>query len=297
MKEYRPHKRTPKPSQEDLQETKVSYSLSGKRIVENRRRSVKDRGPIATILSNRIVLAVLAVIFVVGVLAASDAYENPDFAKVLNLELGYDETPIDFDKYAAEDENFTVTEKTIKEDSKKINVKGETKWDHYRHVAKNALDYYNLDKAWTNVILAMIRVESNGNENIDNQSDIMQTAEGDGKGVLYNGVPGKGVRAGTPEASIYAGVLEFSHCIGDFEKYLGRTPSPTDENDIALLTQGYNYGHQGWFSWLKNNGITTWDLDNSQMYQNRIDGLGTANHGKKCKAAYEDFVEEYGEKA
>lgn len=173
-------------------------------------------------------------------------------------------------------------------DNAEVNLKGETKWDHFRHVAQDALKHFGLDTAWSNTVLAMIRIESDGDIYVDDLQDIMQAKEGE-TDIVTDGIPGK-CRGGTPESSIYAGVCELSHCISDFKEFLGRDPSPTNESDIALLTQGYNYGHRGWFTYLGNNGITEWSLEASEAYQSSVGGIGTANHGYKCQQAYKDFA-------
>lgn len=174
-------------------------------------------------------------------------------------------------------------------DDDEVNLKGETKWEHYRHVAEDALKSNGLDKKWANTILAMIRVESDGDIYVDDEQDIMQAKEGEAGDIVRDGLPGK-CRGCTPESSIYAGVSEFSSCISDFREYLGHDPSPDNESDIALLTQGYNYGHRGWFMYLGDNGISEWSLEASENYQSSIGGLGTANHGYKCQQAYKDFA-------
>ncbi|MDO4501671.1 MAG: lysozyme family protein [Coriobacteriia bacterium] len=166
---------------------------------------------------------------------------------------------------------------------------GDNTW---RTVAMNAEYYFDVDAGWTDTVLAMIKVESDGDIYIDDQGDIMQTAEGDGSKYLYNGVPEKGVEAGTPEASIYAGVFELRECIRDFRKYMGRDPNPKDEDDVGLIAQGYNYGHAGWFRYCRNNGVDAWSLDASQDYQNQIGGVGTANHGGKVQQAWNQIREE-----
>ena len=102
------------------------------------------------------------------------------------------------------------------------------------------------------------------------------------------------VVGGDRKGNIYAGTYEFSLCINDFKKYLGRKPVPDDLNDIALLAQGYNYGHLGWFNWLADQGVDTWTLEASKAYQERIDGLGTANHGQKIMDTYKRIVGEQG---
>ena len=165
----------------------------------------------------------------------------------------------------------------------------EKQWqhDHYwQTTVEAAEDYYGVDRAYTALILTMIQVESDGNVDVDKRHDILQTYEGDGKKILLKGVKKQGVTGKTPQASVYAGTYELSLCIDDFKSYLGRDPQPGDLNDMALLAQGYNYGHLGWFKWLKKRGIDTWTLEVSERYQKRIDGLGTANHGQKIMDTY-----------
>lgn len=173
----------------------------------------------------------------------------------------------------------------------------QSQWEHdhyWQSTVEAAEDYFGVSKKYTAAILTMIQVESDGNVDVDKRHDILQTYEGDGKKYLMKGVKEEGVAGKTPEASIYAGTYEFSLCIKDFKKYLGRKPAPDDLNDIALLAQGYNYGHLGWFSWLADQGIDTWTLEVSKAYQERIDGLGTANHGQKIMDTYKRIVGEQG---
>lgn len=165
----------------------------------------------------------------------------------------------------------------------------EKQWQHdhcWQQTVEAAEGYYGVDSRFTAAILTMIQVESDGNVDIDKRHDILQAYEGDGKKILLKGIKKQGVKGKTPEASIYAGTYEFSLCIEDFKAYLGRDPQPDDLNDVALLAQGYNYGHLGWFKWLKKRGIDTWTLEASEKYQRRINGLGTAIHGQKIMDTY-----------
>lgn len=165
--------------------------------------------------------------------------------------------------------------------------------DHYwQATVEAAEDYYGVDRSFTTAILTMIQVESDGNVNVDKHHDILQALEGDGKKILLKGVKKQGIKKNTPEASIYAGTYEFSLCIADFKKYMGRDPVPDDLNDVALLAQGYNYGHLGWFKWLKHNGIETWTPEVSKQYQAKINGLGTATHGQKIMDTFPRIAEE-----
>ncbi len=165
--------------------------------------------------------------------------------------------------------------------------------DHYwQSTVEAAEDFYGVDRAYTTAILTMIQVESDGNVDIDKHHDILQALEGDGKKILLKGVKKQGIKGNTPEASIYAGTYEFSLCIADFKKYLGRDPVPDDLSDVALLAQGYNYGHIGWFKYLKRNGIELWTLETSEAYQQKINGLGTATHGQKIMNTYPRIAEE-----
>lgn len=169
----------------------------------------------------------------------------------------------------------------------------QSQWEHdhlWQPTVEAAEDYFDVDKRYTAAILTMIQVESDGNVDVDKYHDILQTYEGDGKKYLLKGVRSEGVKDKTPEASVYAGTYEFSLCIRDFKDYLCREPDPADPNDLALLAQGYNYGHLGWFSWLASEGIDTWTLEVSQVYQKRIDGLGTAIHGQKIMDTYQRII-------
>lgn len=174
---------------------------------------------------------------------------------------------------------------------KKVTTKNETGLEHWSHIAREALNYYQLDESWYYLILAMIKVESNGNVGIDIREDIMQAWEGDGKSIVVGGVPQKGIEGGTPESSIYAGAFELSECAKDFTEAFGRPPRPDDRDDVGLLAQGYNYGHRGWFKYCAKRGIDTWSLDASSSYQSSIGGVGTAGHGGKVQAAWDQFRE------
>lgn len=152
-----------------------------------------------------------------------------------------------------------------------------------------------LDTGWTNHILALMQVESGGNTDVHSvrgvANDIMQAAEGQGGHWIYEGSTEFGFEPQTPQASIHAGVEEFMACIASYEKYLGRSPSITSSNDLGLLTQGYNYGHVGWFSWLAKNGYNEYSVEISRKYQSEVmGGAGTANHGQKCMDAYAEAM-------
>ena len=169
----------------------------------------------------------------------------------------------------------------------------QSEWEHdhqWQQTVEAAERYFGVDARYTAAILTMIQVESDGDIDVDKYHDILQTYEGDGRKYLLKGVKGEGVKGKTPEASVYAGTYEFSLCIRDFKDYLGRDPVPDDVNDIALLAQGYNYGHLGWFSWLASEEIDTWSLEVSEAYQKRINGLGTAIHGQKIMDTYQRVV-------
>ena len=160
--------------------------------------------------------------------------------------------------------------------------------DHvWEQTVKDAENYHGVDSKYTDLALAMIQVESSGDVNVDDYHDVMQAREGDGGSLLIDGLPDIGISACTPEASIYGGVLEMRNCLADFEQYMGRSADPASSNDMALVAQGYNYGHLGWFMWLSANGITEWSLEASEQYQQTIGGIGTANHGGKIIEAYE----------
>lgn len=259
-----------------------------------RRPSVHERNAVRAAHHNRRLIGVSALIaFLMSATFILWSSDTPVYGLYLdNVEQIFADpkaTPAKASKTKASRE--TAKKKTAESQfDEYVTTKNETGREHWTHVAKEALAYYDLDQDWYSLILAMIKVESGGDVAIDVREDIMQAWEGDGKKIISQGVAQKGIRGGTPEASIYAGCYELSLCIADYKKYLGREPRVGDLDDVGLLAQGYNYGHRGWFKWCGKNGITSWSLGDSQAYQNSIGGIGTASHGGKVQKAYGQFA-------
>ena len=169
-------------------------------------------------------------------------------------------------------------------DSLRESLTGRSKW------ANDVIDaeqYYGVDVSFSKLILAMIQVESGGDENVDAYGNIMEIDPGAGQpySILINGVPDAEIAGCTPQASIFAGISIVAECIPAFADTLGWEPDATNLNDCALLAQGYNYGYEGWFAYCANNGITQWSLEASSAYQAMMGGIGTANHGQKIMDA------------
>ena len=122
----------------------------------------------------------------------------------------------------------------------------------------------------------------------------MQAAEGAYGKIVKKGSKKYGVRAQTPEASIYAGALEFKANLKLWRDYLdGITPNDSDK--IQLVVQGYNFGADGWHSWCKKNGITAYSVDVAQEYsdtQMPEDAKGTPAHAEKWLSAYKKIHQE-----
>ncbi len=263
-------------------------------LPHQRRPSVHEHNVVRTAHHNRRFIAVSALVtFLVATTFILWSSDTPVYGLYLD---NIDQIFADEDATPAKASKKKASGKTVKKKKSEsqfeeyVTTKNETGREHWTHIAKEALSYYDLDSDWYVLILAMIKVESGGDVAIDVREDIMQAWEGDGRKIIAQGVANKGIRGGTPEASIYAGCYELSLCIADYKKYFGRDPRPGDIDDIGLLAQGYNYGHQGWFKWCARNGITSWNLGDSQAYQNRIGGIGTASHGGKVQKAYAQFA-------
>ena len=109
-----------------------------------------------------------------------------------------------------------------------VNQSGESKYascEKWRSTMVAACKACDLDVDWTNALLAAMYVESGGDTGVKSvtgaKGDIMQAAEGAYGYILTDGSKEYGVRANTPEASIYAGVLEFKQ---GFNGYVEELP-------------------------------------------------------------------------
>lgn len=159
-------------------------------------------------------------------------------------------------------------------------------------VTKACLDT-KLDEHWADAVLALMAVESGGNTEVESvegvSGDIMQAAEGAYGDIVKDGSEAFGVEAQTPQASIYAGVLEFKQNLDLWKKYLnGIGVGEVDE--IQLVVQGYNFGADGWYNWCKDQGITKYTVEQAQEYsetQMPEGAKGTPTHAEKWLSFYE----------
>lgn len=183
-----------------------------------------------------------------------------------------------------------------------VNQSGESKYascEKWRSTMVAACKACDLDVDWTNALLAAMYVESGGDTGVKSvtgaKGDIMQAAEGAYGYILTDGSKEYGVRANTPEASIYAGVLEFKQNLETWDSYLGGI-GPTDADKIQLVVQGYNFGADGWFKWCEERGITEYTVEAATQYSNEEmpeDAKGTPTHGQKWLTAFKRITADY----
>ncbi len=183
-----------------------------------------------------------------------------------------------------------------------VNQSGESKYascEKWRSTMVAACKACDLDVDWTNALLAAMYVESGGDTSVKSvtgaKGDIMQAAEGAYGYILTDGSKEYGVRANTPEASIYAGVLEFKQNLETWDSYLGGI-GPTDADKIQLVIQGYNFGADGWFQWCEERGITEYTVEAATQYSNEEmpeDAKGTPTHGQKWLTAFKRITADY----
>lgn len=136
--------------------------------------------------------------------------------------------------------------------SKNIGQKSiNTSCESYRDQVEETAANYNMSE-YVDLLLALMMQESSGQG-----SDVMQSSEG-AYNTLYPQVPG-----GITDASysIQCGVQELKYSM---EK--AGVQSPTDYNRIRLALQGYNFGADTYFSYLKNNGIKSWSRESSEDF-------------------------------
>ena len=168
--------------------------------------------------------------------------------------------------------------------------------EQWRALTQRACEDCELGEEWTDVILALMYIESGGDEDVESvtgvQHDIMQAAEGAYGSIVTGGSDEYGVQAETCAASIYAGVLEFKASLELWEAYLGSI-EPTDTAAVQLVVQGYNFGASGWQAWCEENGVTAYSVSVAQEYseeQMPEDAKGTPTHARKWLSAYETIV-------
>lgn len=168
----------------------------------------------------------------------------------------------------------------------------------WRAVTEKACEDCGLGAEWTDDVLAIMFVESGGDEDVESvegvEHDVMQAAEGAYGDIVKEGSEEYGVEAETCQASIYAGVLEFQQSLELWEGYLGDI-GPGDSEKVQLVVQGYNFGANGWFKWCEANGVTAYSVDVAQRYSDEEmpeDAKGTPTHGEKWLEAYERILED-----
>ncbi len=167
-----------------------------------------------------------------------------------------------------------------------------TACEHWRSTVEQACQNTKLDTQWTDAILAMMVIESGGDTNVRSvkgvEHDIMQAAEGKYGTIVTEGSSKYNVQAQTPEASIYAGVLEFKQNLKLWRSYLGGI-APDEAGKIELVVQGYNFGADGWYAWCKKNDYTVYTVERAQLYSDTVmpeDAKGTPTHADKWASAY-----------
>ncbi|MGI6033749.1 MAG: lysozyme family protein [Coriobacteriales bacterium] len=150
-----------------------------------------------------------------------------------------------------------------------------------------------LGKGWTDDVLALMFIESGGDVSVSSvtgvANDIMQAAEGEYGDIIRSGSEKYGVEAETPEASIYAGVLEFKQNLKLWDDYLGGI-GPAETGKVQLVIQGYNFGADGWYQWCVENDYTIYTVERAQRYSDTMmpsDAKGTPTHAEKWLTAYE----------
>lgn len=164
--------------------------------------------------------------------------------------------------------------------------------EQWRPVVSDACTENGLDAAWTDCLLAVMVIESGADENVESvlgvHGDIMQAAEGAYGWIVTDGWPDHALAPETPEASIYAGALEFKQSLELWESYLGPI-TPEDTTEIQLVIQGYNFGSDGWFTWCKNRDIHAYTVELAREYSNTQmpqDAKGTPTHAQKWLDSY-----------
>ena len=164
--------------------------------------------------------------------------------------------------------------------------------EKWRDTAAQACADCELGQQWTNAVLAAMVVESSGDLGVESvlgvKNDIMQAAEGAWGWIVIDGWPERNLEAETPQASIYAGVLEFKQNLALWDDYLAGI-TPQDAEKIQLVVQGYNFGADGWFQWCEDEGIHAYSVEAAKKYSDEkmpADAKGTPTHAAKWLDAY-----------
>lgn len=165
--------------------------------------------------------------------------------------------------------------------------------EKWRDEVARACTDCGLGAQWTDALLAAMVVESSGDLKVESvlgvKNDIMQAAEGAWGWIVCDGWPERGLAAETPQASIWAGVLEFKQNLELWDAYLEGV-GPEQPEKVQLVVQGYNFGADGWFQWCKDNGVRAYDVDVARRYSDEkmpSDAKGTPSHAAKWLEAYE----------
>lgn len=164
--------------------------------------------------------------------------------------------------------------------------------EHWRSTVRQACLDTNLDEQWVDSLLALMAVESGGKVDVTSvegvEGDVMQAAEGAYGDIVKKGSRKYGVTAETPEASIYAGALEFKQNLKLWKKYL-KGVGVSETGEIQLIVQGYNFGADGWYNWCKKNKVKTYTVEKAQEYSDTMmpeNAKGTPTHGEKWLGFY-----------
>lgn len=123
--------------------------------------------------------------------------------------------------------------------------------ESYRDQVEEAAASYDMTE-YVDLLMALMMQESSG-EGLD----VMQSSEG-AYNILYPQIPG-GIT--DVSYSIQCGIQELKYSL---EK--AGVKGPTDFKRIRLALQGYNFGADSYFSYLENNGITSWSFESSKEF-------------------------------
>ena len=129
--------------------------------------------------------------------------------------------------------------------------------ESYRPDVKEAAAKYGMSD-YVDLILALMMQESSGNG-----PDVLQSSEG-AYNTRYPQVPG-GIT--DVDYSIECGIQELKYSM---EK--AGVKSPTDIGRIEMALQGYNFGADVYFSYLEENGITSWSEKTSEDFARMASG-------------------------
>jgi len=156
--------------------------------------------------------------------------------------------------------------------------------ESYRPLVTKLCDEYNtkpesLDLTkFVNCALAVIEIESNGLGN-----DPMQSSE-----CGYNKeYPNKPNAIQDPEYSLRCGIQYMRDALIKFG-----VKEATDYDLMASAIQGYNFGIDGWYKWIKENNDCKYTVEMAKKYSAKIcsekglSSYGTATHGEKFLKAY-----------